>query len=174
MKAPGFGHHVDRLAIGAAALWCVVCVVWIGWHAVRSPMSARETALQTRLAAVTYEPEALIGQDSAPLGIDRRKIVEKEALWRPLVAAPPPPPAPEAIPDLLEKLKGVTVSRRDQIRAADGLKIKARLSPDDKRGRWIAVGDTVNGLKVAEITPETVVFTMEQNGKQYSTQLPRR
>ena len=137
-------------------------------------MHFREAALIARLNAVEFVPEELPVPDNAPLKVQRASIVEKKALWQPLVAAPVAALAPEVKPDLLEKLKGVTLSLRDQIRVGDSLKVKARLSPEDKRGRWVTVGDKINGLTIVEIKPAAVVFAMEKNGKQLTAELPRR
>ncbi len=168
------GENTARAALAAAALWVVVCVPFAGWNALRNPMDARENALEERLKAVKFVPEELPEPDEAPLKMQRATIIEKTALWQPLIAAPAAAPPPESKPDLLEKLKGVTASLRDQIRTGDSVKIKVHLSPEDKRGRWMSVGDKINGLTIAEIKAEAVVLSLEQNGKQFTAELPRR
>jgi len=163
-----------RIAIGACAFWLIVCLSTLARNGVRNPMTAHKAALEARVAAVTFVPEDLPEPDKAPMKAQRKTIVDKEALWRPLVEAPAAPPPPESKPDLLEKLKGVTASARDEIRVGDSLKIKIHTNPEDKRGRWVGAGDKVNGLTILEIKADTVVFALEQNGKQFTAELPRR
>ncbi len=168
------GDGLARAAIAVAVLWSLACIAFAGWNVVRNPMDARKSDLDTRLSRIVFVPEELAKPENAPLSVQRAAIVKKEAIWRPLVAAPTAAPPPEAKPDLLEKLKGVTASRRDQIRVGDSLKIKIHMNPEDKRGRWITVGDKVNGLVVMDIKEDTVVFSLDQGGKQFTAELPRR
>jgi hypothetical protein len=173
MSAAG-GSPITRVILGACALWAVACLGLAAWGVVQNPMRARRAALDERLAKITYVPEDIATPDRSPMKLQRKSIVDKDALWRPLVAPPAAPPPPEEKPDLLQKLQTVTVSARDQIRTGDSLKVKLHMSPEDKRGRWISVGDKINGLTVLEIRDDAVVFALEQNGKQYTEELPRR
>lgn len=161
-----------RIAIGALAVWTVLCLAVIGWQTAANPMRAREEALNGRLATPSYfndVPEP----DNAPPQQYRSRIMAKTALWKELVAAAPAAPKPTADPNLQEKLKGISATRQ-QISTKDGISVKIFMGPQDKRGSWKKVGDTINGLTVREIKAEAVVFAIKQGEKEYTVELPRR
>lgn len=159
-----------RIVIGASALWAVVCVTSIAWNAVRDPMAARSRALGDRLSAVRSINEPPPESDRAPLKDQRAAIVQKAALWKALVA---PPSVAEASPDLLERLKGVEVTRQ-QVMRGDAVNVRYRMSIDDKQAHWLSVGTTVNGLTVKAIRPDAVVFSLQQGGKEHTVELHRK
>jgi hypothetical protein len=161
----------SRAILAVSALWAVACLVFASWNAVRDPMVARKRALDDRLSRISFVEEDLSPSDRAPLKDRRAVIVQKTALWDVLVA---PPAAPEARPDLVGLLAGVGVGRQQMMAKGNSIKVRVRSSPEDKQGRWVAVGDTVNGLTIKEIRPDAVVFSIQQNGKEYTAELPRR
>lgn len=169
MSAPG----LTRVAVWVLAVWTVVCLGEIARRAVMNPMGARERALESRLAGMVVFEDDLPEPEKTPLRQLRVAITGKTALWKELVAAPAAAAKPTADPNLKEKLKGVTATRQQIIRP-DGVSVKMFIGPQDKRGTWKKVGDTVNGLAIREITPETVVFATKQGGKEYTVELPRR
>ncbi|MCP4645483.1 MAG: hypothetical protein GY851_33880 [bacterium] len=95
----------------------------------------------------------------------------REAVWKPLVDAPPPAVAK---PDLAKMLTGVTVTR-DKMGAPPNMKVRMK-TPQDRRGGWMQAGDTVNGLVIKEITLDAVVFQLVKDGKTYehSVRRPQR
>lgn len=164
---------LTRVAIGFCAAWAVACVGWIALQTIRNPMHVRAEALETTLDSVASNPIDLPNSAKPPLQMLRPQIVGKKALWSELVAAPPAPPKPQADPNLKEKLKGVTATRQT-IARGDTVRVKFYLGPQDKAGSWKTVGEVINGLTISEITPEVVVFSIKQGGKEYTVELPRR
>lgn len=159
-----------RVVLGASGVWVAACVVFVAWNVVRNPMSARSRALQERLGAIHSFGDELPEPDKAPLKDQREAITKKASVWKALVA---PPAAVAATPDLTEKLKGVEVTRQ-QVMKGDAVNVRYRLSIDDKQSRWLSVGTVVNGLTVKEIRPDAVVFSLQQNGKEYTAELRRK
>jgi hypothetical protein len=167
------GSRAMRVVIAGAAVWTVVCVAAMAWQAVRNPMQARKAALDERLSSVVPVTGDDIPQpDQAPLRLQRTAITDKKALWTELIAAPTAAPKPEVNPDLKSNLKGITATRQ-QISSKDGISVKMLMNPQDKRGSWKAIGDTINGLTIRDVTPEAVIFSIKQNGKEYTVELPR-
>lgn len=165
--------RATRIVVMVCAVWTVLCVGSIAWQIVRNPMGARAETLEARLADGWTIAEDMPEPNSAPMRQLRTAITGKKSLWTELVAAPPAPPKPQADPKLKEKLTGVTATR-DGIARGDKVFVKIFLGPQDKNGSWKSVGDVVNGLTIREIAPEAVVFGLEQGGKEYTVELPRR
>ncbi len=167
---PAVSSSATRTILTVCVLWGVTSLISIGWNAARNPMAARERALESRLSSIQIVDEDLPEPDQAPLKEQRDAIVQKTALWKALVA---PAAKPESKPDLLEKLAGVQVGRQ-QIAKGDAISIKIRMAPEDRQGRWVTVGDKINGLTIKEIRPDAVVFSVKQDGKEYTAELPRK
>ena len=165
---------LGRLAIVLAAAWTVFCLAYVGYRAVNNPMDDRYVALETKLNAVPFVPEEF----ESPEEIDDRelrdRVMAKNALWSDLVAPPPPPPKPEEKgPDLDELVKGIRPSAREQIRNAQGLMVKV-YTEGDRNGKFLGVGDRVNGLTILEITDDEVVFQAVVKKQEYSVPVKRR
>ncbi len=140
-------------------------------------MQDRFQGLERRLAAVTYAKEELVAPEDTAYRPVHPAIAQNMALWNELIAPPPKkpaPPKPKARPDLLKRLQGVTASARNQVKLGGNIHAVMIRSAQNQNGRWMYVGDEVNGLVISEITPEAVVFMLEQQGKKYTVELPRK
>ena len=103
------------------------------------------------------------GQDYA---LWARDIKAVPSLWQEIVAPPPPPPPkapPKAsAPNLAEMLADVSIGK-GQIG-----KTKIRVvTPEAPRGRWLQIGDAVNGCTLESFTRKEAIFTYywEDGGK---------
>ncbi len=162
----------DNLVISAIAAWAVFCVALVALHFVRNPMHQRAEALDARLASVIYVPESFESVEELNARELRDKIMAKQALWRDLVAPPPPPAVVEKGPNLDELVKGIRPSAREQISNAQGLRIKIR-TEGDNAGKFYGVGDKLAGLTITEITANEVVFTTTIKNKEYTVLVKR-
>lgn len=163
---------VDRVVLGVAALWAISCIALLGYRAAFNPLNDRRAALDARLAAITYVPERFETAEQVNYRKLREAVTAKEALWKDLIDPPPKPGPVETKPDLNARLEGVFISAREELVIGDTVKVMVR-TPLNKSGSWLSVGDKVNGLVIAEILPEKVVFTTVINEKEHSVSLKR-
>ena len=162
--------HAARVAITIFLLWALSNVGSIVWRFVNSPIAARKAAHEARLQDSRFAGGDVPTQDSSPRKARGDAIVAKGTLWKGVVDAPPPV---ESAPDLGEQLKTI-VATKQQIVRGDAVNIKIRANAQDRQGRWMAVGDTLNGLTLKEIKPDAVVFGLQQNGKEYTAEVRRK
>jgi len=171
MKRGGFSMEIVLIAVAAA--WVLFCAATIVTHLVKNPMHARYAALESRLSAITYQPEDI----ETPAELDDRKlrdrIMTKAALWQDLVAPPPPPPKVEKGPDLDALVKGIRPSAREQITNAQGTFVKIR-TEENPAGHMYGVGDKIKDLTILEITADEVVFQATIAKKDYTIPVKRR
>ena len=104
-------------------------------------------------------------------------ILEKQSLWRELIApAPLPPrsapkaPPPAAAPDLTRLLKDLVLAP-GQI----GKNRMRVLTPEHPDGKWMAIGESYNGCTLMSFTREEATFSHDwkAGGKKLTTTLPR-
>jgi hypothetical protein len=92
-------------------------------------------------------------------------ILERPELWRRLI---PPPPPEKKKPDLAKMLRGVTPTR-----VSIGSKVEIRMSPRDRSGELLTIGDNVKGARIKQITDDAVVFEVVEGGESYTHRLKR-
>lgn len=155
-----------KYLIVVIAILAVVAVA-TGVRSALNPYESRQTALQTELAQIKpVEPEV----EAQQANYDRWKesITSKTSVWRELVPEPlPPPPPPPKPPNTKEKLAGLKVTRQ-------GVGNKVRiLSEQTPKGVFVGPGDTINGMKVKEVTKTSVTFSLDWNGQELTETMPR-
>lgn len=145
----------------------VVIVGLIGINYSRNPVLPREAWLQSQLAQLSpdWSAEETVHVNSEELvGV----IQSKPSVWDRLIA--PPPPAPKPV-NVMEKLQGVKVTRQ-RMGSGDSVKLKLT-TPAAPRGAWFGKGDNINGATIKEITDSEIVFSVMDNGKEYTGSLKR-
>ncbi len=144
-----------------------VVAVAVGLKTAINPYATRQAELRAKLAAI--QPEE-VKHETAQASFDRWKqtITGKPSVWQELIAAPPPqPPKPPPPPKVKDKLEGLRITRQ-------GIGQKVRImSPESPKGAFFAVGDTINGLTIKEITKKSVTFALEWQGKELTETVPR-
>ena len=148
-----------------------------GVKAAWNPMQGRLAEFELEVAAVTYAPEEYKTESETNYDAIVAVIVEKSALWKELVPAPPPrkpKPRPVKKPDLKKMLQGVVASSRLEITGVGGRTLINVKTPENLKGSWLGVGDRVQRLWIKEITEKAVVFSFISNKKEYTYSLPRR
>jgi len=152
---------VERLAYLLGALAVAAVLAFMVMNAVTDPLARERSWLETELRYVDKVPIAEIGGGS---NADRwgKTILAQEFLWESLIPPPPPPPPkpppkPKP-PDIAKALEGVEASR-----AQIGNKVKI-ITPDNPRGEWMALGETIKGATLEAITRTEVKFTMKWEG----------
>ena len=159
----------QRMITLLGILATVSVLTFVILNAVRNPIAARREQLRIELAAVPSE-RVDVGPLSRPVDIDavQQSISGKEKLWQELIPPPPPPPPPPAPPpDIAKMLEGVQPTRQQ---IGDAIRI---IVPGNPRGARCAVGDTINGVTIKEITPTEVIFEYVWKDKVLSCKLPR-
>jgi hypothetical protein len=139
-------------------------------NVVANPIAARREQLVTQLAEVPAL-RVDVGPLATHVDIDavQESISGKKSLWQELVPPPPPPPPPpEPAPDLAKMLEGVQPTRQ---RVGDAIRI---ITPENARGGRYAVGDSINGVTITEITPTAVLFEYVWKEKVLTHTLPRK
>ena len=159
---------MERIITLIGALVCAGIVVFIALNFVYNPMHAREKALvaeASRIAPIEVNFE----KPNWDFKKWQQSIAAKPALWQQLLAPPaPPPPPPEKPPDLNAMIKDVAVGRQ-QI----GPKVKV-MKGGDAKGTFMAVGDTLNGLTIKEITKTEMVLSLTWKGQELTVAIPRK
>lgn len=134
----------------------VVCILGlVVMNMVDSPMKARSEDLQVRLLDNPVQTSDA-GVDVVPVEEWNRVILAKNTVWRSLVAPPPPPPPlpppPPQEPKVEQMLAGVSATRQQV-----GDKVKFVL-PDNPKGEFLGVGDSINNVAINSISKTEVVF----------------
>lgn len=145
--------------IGGAALSATILLLI--YNFLRSPIAEKDAWLQTELASLSADWEA---GDAAEVNLQaaRDVITSKPALWRRLIAPPPPPRQPI---NVLDRLQGIQVTRQTM---GSGETIKIRMvTPQAPRGAWFKKGDVINGAVIKEISSTSVVFSVMDQGQEY-------
>lgn len=134
-----------------------VAVVLLVLGAVQGAKQDDRAFLEQRLAAVPKHAAAEEIIDW-PWAEWEQAITANEKLWTGLVPPPPPPvavpPPPPQRPDMAAMLKDVYPTRR-------GVGNKVRIiTPQNQRGDYYSVGDTINGCTIERVEKTEVVFTL--------------
>ena len=153
----GGGAVLAALAVALAALL------------VNSPVSARRRGLEAELEAARRVEFTRPPRVDLPYDRFHQQITGKTALWSPVAEAPQ---APEKPPEWDKILQNVRPTRQ-QIGAGPTRKVKVMMGPNDRQGRWVTVGENINGATVSEITDTHIVFRIQQGGKEYTHNLGR-
>ncbi len=165
-------EQIDRLVYLAGGLAVAAIAAFAALNFVTDPLEDRRTELQRRLDDSMFQPRAEVGDGRAYVAW-RGAVEARPALWQELVEPPPPPPPPppkpEPCPDLQQMLQGVEATRQ-QIGSAVKL-----ITPDNPRGEFFEVGDTVNGVTLEAVSRQRVTFTIPcpQQNKTVTYELPR-
>lgn len=139
-------------------------------NVVQNPVAAQREQLRIQLAEVPAM-RVDVGPLTTQVDIEaiQHSISGKEKLWQELIPPPPPPPPPpEPPPDLVKMLEGVQPTRQ-QIGSAIRI-----IVPGNARGGRFEVGDEINGVKIQEITPTEVVFSLPWKDQVLTHSLTRR
>lgn len=163
---------IDRLLFAAILIWAAGAVGLFVLNLVQNPTRARRAALDDRIASVTFHSETFETPEEVNYRKQRESIMAKQSLWKDLVAPPPKPVVEAKGPDLNKFLEGIIASAREEIVVGETVKVKFR-TLQNKSGRWLTVGDKINGMTIAKITPEEILFTIEIKGKEYTAKLKR-
>lgn len=157
---------LERMVFTVAGLITAALTAAAGFQMFWSPPSRPEEFRQ-QLAAI--EPvEMRYEKQSWPYEEWQEKLASRPALWKELVKPPPPPKAaPPPPPDLAKILAGVTAGRQQ---VGDRAKI---MTPGDKRGSFMGVGEQVNGCTIKEVSKKEVVFVMMHLDQEIKYAIPR-
>ena len=136
---------ITILSAGLAALVLGTVVM----NQLHDPYETRRLELATRLADIGAEGD---DGDEFEWQFDEwnNMIIEKTSAWQELI--PPPPPPPQR-PDLAQMLSGVKPTR-----AQVGDKVRFS-TPNNPRGDFLGVGETINGVTIKSIDRKQVVFS---------------
>ncbi|HEO71649.1 MAG TPA: hypothetical protein ENN80_10330 [Candidatus Hydrogenedentes bacterium] len=149
------------LAIGALGALIVL-------NAIQQPIKKEQAWLDEELARIR-PTQVLFPKPDWDFHAWHQAIAGKAALWKEIVPPPPPKPKPPPKPpNIEEKLVGVEATRQQ---VGDKARIR---TPDNPRGDFYGVGDTINGLRIKEVTKYQVVFCLEWMGQELTTSLERR
>lgn len=159
---------MQRILYMVGAVLLIAVLAFGGYRFYTHPMTGRMQTLNERLKGIKAID---VKFEKPPWDFDKwqRAVAAKPALWEALVAAPlPPPPPPKPQPNLVEMVKDISFGRQ-QI----GSKIKM-VSGKESKGTFVSIGDTVNGLTVKSIDKTSVVLSMQWEGQELTTELPRK
>jgi len=165
--------RMELTLMAACAIISIGSLAFVAMHALQNPMHERLTVLETDMASVDYIPEEYVTTSDANYPMLVTRIVNKETVWKELVAPPKKRIRPPKPPDLEKMLEGVVASRRVQIGRGDSISIKVT-TPSNPRGSFMKIGDEVNTLTIKEITSESVLFHLKKRGKDYTYSLLRK
>lgn len=158
---------MERRYLIAAVAVLVVTVGAMALRALVDPLESRREMLAADLAEITPVDVKFEGQQA---NYERWKqtIEGKPSVWQELVPEPPPPPkAPEAPPNTKQMLAGLKVTRQ-------GIGAKVRiLTAENPKGVFLGPGDSINGMKVKEVTKASVTFSLEWNGQELTEVVQR-
>lgn len=154
--------------VGVAVLAAILAAT--GYFAFTNPVADRRELFNQDLAKI--KPTEVKYDDKVG-DFDRwqESIAAKPNLWERLVEPPPPPPkAPEPPPNLNKMLQdaGVAIGRA---KVGDKVQIQTK---GDQRGKFMAVGDSIAGLTIKEVTKDKVVFSLQWKGQELTTDLSRK
>jgi type II secretory pathway component PulC len=158
---------MERIIFIAGCALLILIVGAVALFFVFNPMERHRVALAAELGKIQPE-DVPFPKPSRDYEKWVQQIAGKPNLWKELVEAPPPPePVKPPDPKLEEMLKGVTIGRQ-QI----GSKVKI-MKPDDQRGQFYTVGDTINGCTIKEISKTDVTFSLTFEGKELLYKMQR-
>ncbi len=155
------GSGLIALVIGAIVM-----------NLVHDPMDSQRTYLKDALADIHATDDEEEGTQ-ADFEKWNGMITGKQGVWAAMVPPPPPlpppPPPPPAAPNIGQMLTGIKASRQ---KVGDKIKI---ITPENPKGAFYAIGDTVNGFTVQSYDKTSVTLAYEwKEGKQTLTHsIPR-
>jgi hypothetical protein len=158
---------MERYLLQASVTVCLLIGLVIAVNAVRDPFAAARASLDQRLAETGPEPISFDAEPDWSYDEVVRQVTGRQALWQGLT---PPPQAPPSGPDLERELEDVTISQ--QLGKGESVKVRIR-TKDDPRGKFLGKGDQLRGATIREITPTSVVFYKNYDGKEYTVVKPR-
>lgn len=161
--------NMARTLFAAGAVVLAALAVGIAMTVVRSPVAARRADLETQLDTARIVDFARPPRIELPYDRFHEQITGKPALWSPIAE---PPKAPVKPPEWDKLLQGVQPTRQE-IGTGDSRKVKVMLSPKDRQGRWVRMGEAINGAIITDITPTHIEFTIKQDGIDYTHRLGR-
>lgn len=165
---------VERV-LGGVCVVATVCILgYVAAGFLWNPSDAWRAELENRLAQMRPDDVRYVTTSDVNFPELQATIAEKPRLWRELVPPPPPPkrrPVPPKPPDLAKMLKNVGVTRTTVGRGEKArVLIKTAQNP---RGSLQGIGDKVNGVEILRIERDSILFGVEENGKQYTFQMMR-
>ncbi len=142
----------------------------IGFNILSSPVEARRDSLEFQLENAQSAGSLMQVQEDLNYEEIQYAIAAKPNLWSPLTEAAKAAAKP---PDLGKMLEGVAISRRT-VGSGDQVKISI-ITPDQRAGQWVGIGDMLRGLKVKSIDARSgrVVFATTFQGREYTYTLTR-
>jgi len=147
------------LLCGAVAL---PFLLFMGYSAAMDPLAEQRFWLAEQLAQIEISrPAASESEES--LSEWQTSMQSRPTAWQPITEAPVVvelPPEKKECPDVKAMLQGVVPGR-----AQIGAKIRIA-TPENQRGDWYVVGDSIKGCKIESIERTEVVFSYfckEQN-----------
>ena len=145
-----------------------VVAVAIGLRSAINPYKARQSALEADLARIK-PVEVKLQTQQANFARWKQTIGAKPAVWQELIPAPPaPPPPPPKPPNTKEKIAGLKVTRQ-------GIGNKARImSKENPKGVFLGPGDSINGMKIKEVTKTSVIFSLQWNDQELTETVQRQ
>ena len=165
------GQGVERRINLAGGGILILIAAAIVLNLLFNPMNERRRWLAKELAPISETME--LREQDQQFKAWRQAIDTKPSLWDALVPPPPPPPppppAPPVPPDTKKMLEGVKASRM-----AIGAKVKI-ITPENEKGEFLAVGDTVKGFTVKEIQKKQVILELfwKEGNQKIVESLPR-
>ena len=157
----------QRIATIVGVIVIAGILAFIGYNFWANPVGEKRQWLNQELSEI--QPiEVIFDKPQWDFKGWQDSVAGKPALWEELIeppkAPPPPPPTP---PNLNAMLKGVRALRQ-------GVGKRAKIiTPGDARGAFMGVGDMVNGLRIKEVTKTAVTFSLEWQGQELTTSIPR-
>lgn len=150
----------------AAVLLAVAAVAAV--RALQNPYKAREAALENRLAQIKPAPED-VQDEQSNFARWKETIESKPSVWKELVPPPPPPPPPPPKrPNTKEMIASLQVTRQ-------GIGDKVRIiTQDNPKGVFLGAGDSINGMKIKEVTKAAVTFSLDWNGEELTEVVQRK
>jgi len=146
----------------------VATAIAFGVGSMDNPYRDRGAALQARLDEIKPVEVPLETQQSS---FERWKetVVSKPSVWKELIPRPlPPPPPPPKPPDLKKKVATLQVTRQ-------GFGDKVRImTQDNPKGVFLGPGDSINDLKIKEVTRANVTFSLQWRGEELTEVVERR
>jgi len=155
-----------RYVIIVIAVLAVIAVA-VGLRSALNPYRTRQAALQADLAQIK-PVEVKLQTKQANLARWKQAIGAIPAVWQELIPAPPPPPPPPPKPpNTKEKIAGLKVTRQ-------GIGDKVRImSKENPKGVFLGPGDSINGMKIKEVTKTDVTFSLKWRDKELTETVHR-
>ncbi|HUW60437.1 MAG TPA: hypothetical protein VMZ06_05480 [Candidatus Bathyarchaeia archaeon] len=155
-----------RYVIIVIAVLAVIAVA-VGLRSALNPYRTRQAALQADLAQIK-PVEVKLQTKQANFARWKQAIGAKPAVWQELIPAPPPPPPPPPKPpNTKEKIAGLKVTRQ-------GIGDKVRImSKENPKGVFLGPGDSINGMKIKEVTKTDVTFSLKWRDKELTETVHR-